>query len=80
MDVTQNHVRDSQLIIDMMQRLTGVNDSVMGVLGSEAADGDGSQNKFLFRGQQAEDAVRVHLLARVCPDDAEVDSDDAATV
>lgn len=34
MDVTQNHIRDSQLIIDMMQRLTGVNDSVMGVLGN----------------------------------------------
>jgi hypothetical protein len=34
-DVTQNHIRDSQLIIEMMQRLTGVNDSVMGVLGTK---------------------------------------------
>lgn len=35
MDVTQNHVRDAQLIIDMMQRLTGVNDTVMGMLGTK---------------------------------------------
>ena len=34
MDVTQNHIRDAQLIVEMMQRLTGVNDSVMGVLGN----------------------------------------------
>lgn len=34
MDVTQNHIRDAQLIVEMMQRLTGVNDSVMGVLGT----------------------------------------------
>lgn len=35
MDVTQGHVRDSQLIIDMMQRLTGVNDAVMGIAGAK---------------------------------------------
>lgn len=35
MDVTQNHVRDAQLIIEMMQRLTGVNDTVMGMLGTK---------------------------------------------
>lgn len=34
MDITQNHLKDAQLIIEMMQRLTGVNDSVMGVLGN----------------------------------------------
>lgn len=31
-DITQNNMRDAQLVIDMMQRLTGVNDSVMGML------------------------------------------------
>lgn len=31
-DVTQNHVKDSMLIVEMMQRLTGVNDTVMGLL------------------------------------------------
>jgi hypothetical protein len=31
-DVTQNHVRDAMMIIEMMQRLTGVNDTVMGML------------------------------------------------
>lgn len=31
-DVTQQHVRDAMTIIEMMQRLTGVNDTVMGML------------------------------------------------
>lgn len=33
-DVTQGNIRDAQMIIEMMQRLTGVNDAVMGVLGN----------------------------------------------
>jgi hypothetical protein len=33
-DVTQGHVKDSMLIIEMMQRLTGVNDTVMGMMGN----------------------------------------------
>lgn len=31
-DITQNHVRDSMMIVEMMQRLTGVNDTVMGMV------------------------------------------------
>lgn len=31
-DVTQNHIKDAMLIIEMIQRLTGVNDTVMGLL------------------------------------------------
>jgi hypothetical protein len=31
-DVTQNNLRDAGLVIEMMQRLTGVNDTVMGML------------------------------------------------
>lgn len=33
-DVTQNHIKDSMMIIEMMQRLTGVNDAVMGMVNS----------------------------------------------
>lgn len=33
-DVTQGNIRDAQMVIEMMQRLTGVNDAVMGVLGN----------------------------------------------
>lgn len=33
-DVTQGNIKDAMLIIEMMQRLTGVNDSVMGMVNS----------------------------------------------
>lgn len=31
-DITQNHLKDVMLVVDMMNRLSGVNDNVMGVL------------------------------------------------
>jgi len=33
-DVTQNHLRDAQIVIEMMQRVTGVVDNVMGMVNS----------------------------------------------
>lgn len=34
-DITRAHIQDAMLIIEMMQRLTGVNDTVMGMMGSK---------------------------------------------
>ncbi|MGW8177712.1 MAG: portal protein [bacterium] len=32
-DITQGHLRDAQIVMDMLQRVTGVSDSVMGAIG-----------------------------------------------
>lgn len=48
-DVTQQHLSDSQLVLDMMQRLTGVNDNIMGLLntgGRKSATEVRSSNAF----------------------------------
>lgn len=48
-DVTQNHLRDAQVIIDMMQRVSGVTDNIMGMVnngGRKTATEIRSSNSF----------------------------------